>query len=251
MNTNLADALILAESIKNGTEDLENIEIVLCPPFVWLYPMAEKLEKILGKKIKLGAQNAFWENEGAYTGEISPKMLKNLCEYVIVGHSERRNHLKETDEMINEKVHAVLRSGLKPVVCVGEYKMMREEKKGRGRPDKIAMSSNILNQLKASLERVSKNMISNVVIAYEPIWAIGTGHAATGSYAAQIINSIREKIYKMYDWDTATDIRILYGGSVNAENISEFVRQPEIDGVLAGGASLKAKEFVKMCQEMA
>jgi len=250
MNTSLSDAVILSQSIKNGIEGLENIEIVLCPPYVWIYPVAEELHKVLGKRIKLGAQDLFWHDEGAYTGEISGKMLKKMCEYVIIGHSERRRYLHETDEMINDKVHAAIRSGLKPVICVGEHKKMVEEKKGRGRPTGAQMKDDILHQLSLSLLHVPKKFVANMVIAYEPVWAIGTGNAASGAYAASVISTIREKISSLYDLDTATHIRILYGGSVDAANISEFIRQPEIDGVLAGGASLKAKEFVKMCKEL-
>ena len=251
MNTNLSDAVVLAQSIKSGIENLEHIEVVLCPPFVWLYPVFETLEKVLGKKIKLGAQDLFWEDDGAYTGEVSGKMLRRMCQYAVVGHSERRHYLHEDDEDINNKVHAALRNGLKPIICVGEYKKMVEEKAGRGRPDKISVNTNILNQLTKALEHVSKKDIENVVIAYEPVWAIGSGNPASGAYAASIINQLREKIFRLYDWDTAQNVRILYGGSVDSKNISEFIRQPEIDGVLVGGASLRAKEFVKMYKEAA
>ena len=251
MNTDLADSVILAESIKNGTNGLAGVEIVLCPPYLWIYPVAEAIQKALGKRIKLGAQDLFWEDFGAYTGEISGKMLKELCEYAIIGHSERRNYLHETDDMINNKVHAALRSGIKPIICVGEYKQMEHDKKERGRPRYNVLKANILNQLSASLEGVPKKLASEIVIAYEPVWAIGTGHPATGAYANSVIAMLREKIFELYDLETSMQVRILYGGSVDGKNIIEFTNQPEIDGVLAGGASLKAKEFVKMCHEMA
>lgn len=251
MNTNLSDALVLATEIKNGTENLENVEIVLSPPYLWLYPVAEALYKALGKRIKLGAQDLFWQDEGAFTGEISGKMLRKMCQYVIVGHSERRHYLSETDEMVNDKVHAALRNGLKPIICVGELRKMSEDKRGRGRPRGTQTKGDILYQLSQSLKHVAKKNIADIVIAYEPVWAIGTGNAASGAYAASVINMLREKIFTLYDLDTAMQVRILYGGSVNAGNIAEFIRQPEIDGVLAGGASLKAKEFIKMCHEMA
>lgn len=256
MNTNLSDAIVLAQSIKNGTHQLENVEIVLCPPFVWLYPVAEAIEKVLNKRIKLGAQNLFWQDEGAYTGEISGKMLRRMCEYIIVGHSERRHWFQEDDEIVNDKVHAALRNGLKPIICVGEYKKMTEEQISRGRPNKVSVGINIINQLARALENVSKKDVQNVVIAYEPIWAIskgrlGSGNPADGAYSASVINQLREKIFRLYDWDTAQNIRIIYGGSVNSKNITEFIRQPEIDGVLVGGVSLKSKEFIKVCEEMA
>jgi len=249
MNTGLSDAILLSGAVKNGTEGLENVEIVLCPPYVWIYPVAETLSRVLGKRIKLGAQDIFWEDEGAYTGEISGKMINKMSEYVILGHSERRNYLNESDEMINDKVHAAIRNGLKPIICVGEEKKM-DEKRGRGRPTAQSAKGNILHQLSESLTHVPKKDIPNIVIAYEPIWAIGTGHAASGAYAASVASMLREKIMMMYDMKSAMQVRILYGGSVNSANITEFTRQPEIDGVLAGGASLKAKEFVKMCREM-
>jgi len=257
MNTELSDAIVLAQSVKNGVDDLEGVEIVLCPPYIWLYPVAEAIEKVLNKKIKLGAQNLFWEDVGAYTGEISGKMLSKLCQYVIVGHSERRHYLREDDEEINNKVHAALRNGLKPIVCVGEQKKSSEAKLPNvGRPTNLAVKGDILHQLSKALEQVSKKDMENAVIAYEPVWAISKGTAesrnsANGAYVASVINQLREKIFRLYDWDTAQSIRIIYGGSVDAENIKEYICQPEIDGVLVGGASLKAKEFIKICEEMA
>lgn len=250
MNSNLSDAVILAQSVKNGIDNLEDVEVVLCPPFVWLYPVAETLEKVLGKKIKLGAQDLFWQDKGAYTGEISGQMLRRMCQYVIVGHSERRHYFHEDDETTNDKVQAALRNGLKPIICVGEYRKMQEEKRGRGRPSKVEVNRDVLNQLAAALEHVPKNQTENIVIAYEPVWAIGSGNPASGAYAASVISQLREKIFRLYDWDTAQNTRILYGGSVDSKNIVEFIRQPEIDGVLAGGASLKAKEFIKICEEL-
>jgi len=248
MNTTLADAVVLATGIKKGTENVDGVEIVLCPPSVWLVPVQEALGKSFNKKIALGAQNIFWEDEGAYTGEISPKMIKNICKYAIIGHSERRRYLFEDNIIVNKKVHGALLNNLTAVLCIGEHNKLTDEKKGRGRPTKKDKFNNIFYQLEKSLLGITKKMMQNVIIAYEPIWAIGTGKPATGIYAVKMIFMIRERIAKIYDWKTASSVKILYGGSVTSDNILEFTGQPEINGVLAGGASLKAKEFVKMCQ---
>jgi len=249
MNTTLADAIVLATSVRNNVGDLD-IDVVLCPPFVWLYPVAEILEKA-PKNLHLGAQNMWFVEKGAMTGEISPLMLKNLVKYVILGHSERRSHFSETDALINDKIHAALKYGLTPVVCVGELKKMPEEKRGKGRPTKVDIRSDVVHQLKAALNEISRDDAEKIIIAYEPVWAIGTGNPATGAYAAQVIAKLRNVFAEKYSQALSERVRILYGGSVDSENVREFIYQPEIDGVLAGGASLKAKEFIKICREAA
>lgn len=249
MNTTLADAMVLTTSIKNAITDLD-IDVVLCPPFVWLYPMAEILERA-PKNIHLGAQNMWFADSGAMTGEISPLMIKALAKYVILGHSERRAHFNENNALINDKIHAALKNDLIPIVCVGELKKMETDKKSRGRPTKIDLKSDINTQLKGSIKEISRDDIEKIIIAYEPVWAIGTGNPATGAYAAQVIASLRKIIQEKYGSNVADRIRILYGGSVDSENVREFIYQPEIDGVLAGGASLKSKEFIKICREAA
>lgn len=248
MNTTLADATVLTTSIKNAITDLD-INVVLCPPFTWLYPMAEILERS-PKNIELGAQNMWFTEKGAMTGEISPLMVKTLAKYVILGHSERRSHFHEDNSLVNDKVHSALEHKLIPIVCVGENKKMGEEKHA-GRPTQRSSESNITNQLKGSLKKISRNDIDDVIIAYEPVWAIGTGNAATGAYAAGIVADLRKVIADMFGKLTSERIRILYGGSVTEENVREFIYQPEIDGVLAGGASLRASEFIKICREAA
>lgn len=250
MNTTLADATILATSVKNAAADLESVEIVLCPPFVWLIPLAEILEAS-PRNLHLGAQNMWFADKGAMTGEISPLMIKPLVDYVILGHSERRSHFGESNALINDKIHAGLHYGIIPIVCVGELKKMPQEKRGRGRPSKIDVRSDVLHQLKKALEGINRDHAEKIVIAYEPVWAIGTGTPATGAYAASVISRLREVFAKKYGQSLAEGIRILYGGSVTEENVREFIYQPEIDGVLAGGASLKAKEFIAICREAA
>lgn len=245
MNTTLADATVLATEIKNNVSEID-VDIVLCPPFVWLYPVSEILEKS-SQNLQLGAQNMWFAEKGAMTGEVSPVMLKQLVKYVIIGHSERRSHFGESDQLINDKIHAALLHGLNPILCVGELKKMA--KPGRGRPTNVDLKSNIFEQLSRAFKNINRNQAEKIIIAYEPVWAIGTGNAASGAYAADIIASLRKVIQKKYNKSLAERIRILYGGSVTSENVREFMYQPEIDGVLAGGSSLKAKEFLTICRE--
>lgn len=254
MNTTLADASVLATSIRNAVGGLD-VDVVLCPPFTWLYPVAEILEKS-PKNLHLGAQNMWFAEKGAMTGEISPLMLKNLVKYVILGHSERRSHFKETDALINDKIHAALKYGLTPIICVGELKKMQEEKRGRGRPTRVDVRSDVLHQLKATIENISKDDIEKSIICYEPVWAISKGtvasrNAASGGYVNSVIEKLRNFLAKKYGQNESERIRITYGGSVGEESIKEFIYQPEVDGVLVGGASLRAKEFIKICREAA
>ncbi|AKM81986.1 TPA: triose-phosphate isomerase [Candidatus Berkelbacteria bacterium] len=248
MNTNLADAIVLATSVKNAVADL-GVEIILCPPFIWLYPLAEILEKS-PSNLKLGAQNMWFAEKGAMTGEVSPNMVKVLAKYVILGHSERRSNFLEDNNLICDKVTAALENGLTPIVCVGE-KHKRSLAKKPGRPNKLVTENDLFSQLKGSLKNISRNDADKIIIAYEPVWAIGTGDAATGGYAAEVIKDLRDILADLFGGPVSERIHILYGGSVDSENVREFVFQPEIDGVLVGGASLKAKEFIKICREAA
>ncbi len=250
MNTSLADATVLATQVKTSAEDLDSVEIVICPPFVWLVPLMEILERA-PRNLHLGAQNMWFADKGAMTGEISPVMLKDLIDYVIIGHSERRAHFYESDELINDKIHAAIRHGITPVVCVGELKKMQEEKRGRGRPPQVDIRSNVIHQLEHALKGISRENAEKIVISYEPVWAIGTGNPATGAYAASVISRLRGVFAKKYGQELSERVRMLYGGSVDSTNITEFIYQPEIDGALVGGASLKAKEFIAICREAA
>jgi triosephosphate isomerase len=235
MNTTLSEAVKLVREMRPRLDEIGGVEKVICPPFVSLVAVKELIK---GSLIKLGAQNLHFEEKGAYTGEISSLMLAELCEFVIIGHSERRQYFHETDEVVNKKIRAALKVGLKPILCVGE----RLEENEAGRTEKI-----VSRQLSGSLSGMKE--LNGLVIAYEPVWAIGTGRAATGRQANDTIGFIRHNISELYGKKVAENLRILYGGSVTAENIAEFIRQPEIDGALVGGASLKADQFISIVKQ--
>lgn len=226
MYTNAGDATILATTVRNNLTGVNKVEVVLCPPSIWLTEVSSVVGK--GGKVKIGAQNIFYESEGAYTGEISPLMVKDVADYVIVGHSERREHFGETDLEVNEKVIASLRAGLFPIICVGEKK--RSEK----------YPHQPVEQLKEALMHVPKKYYKQIVVAYEPIWAIGTGENADSEYVARVIAALRELVLR--------DSPVLYGGSVNSKNAKDYGKKPGIDGLLVGGASLRAAEFIKICE---
>jgi triosephosphate isomerase (TIM) len=236
-----AEALDFVRSIRRGLQEVEGVEVVLCPPHTALAAVAE----ILGpSRLSLGAQNMHWEEKGAHTGEISPSMLAGMCQFVILGHSERRATRSETesDGAVNRKAKAALTHGLTPIICVGEDLQQNEA----GQTQAV-----IGAQVSAAFQEISPAQAATCVIAYEPIWAIGTGKAASPADANRIISlSIRGVLATAYDESTAQKVRILYGGSATAANIASFAEMPEIDGALVGGASLKP-EFVKMVEEVA
>jgi len=237
MNTTVSEAVKLVKEMLPGLEPIQNVDRVICPPFVSLAAVKELLK---GSAVKLGAQNMYFEEKGAYTGEVSPLMLAELCQYVIIGHSERRQYFSETGEIVNKKVLAALKVDLKPILCIGE----KLEENEAGQTEAV-----VTEQLRSSLAGVED--LSRLIIAYEPVWAIGTGRAATGEQANEIIGLIRDHISRQYDKSVAQDLRILYGGSVTADNNAEFMRQPEIDGALVGGASLKAEQFLSIVKQTA
>jgi len=237
MNTTATEAERLVLEMLERLDRIEGVEKVLCPPFVSLVGISMMLQN---SSIKLGAQNMYFEAKGAYTGEISPVMLRELCEFVILGHSERRWYFGETDEIVNRKVKAALVNRLKPILCVGE----RLEENEAGRTKEV-----VSRQVSAALGGVEP--VRDLVIAYEPVWAIGTGKAASGKQAAITVQFIREVVAKLWNKSLAQDLRILYGGSVTGANIAEFISHPEIDGALVGGASLKAEEFVGIIEKTA
>ena len=250
MNTSLSDAIILSTRIKNSVDNLE-AEIVICPPFAWLLTLKELLEHA-PENLHLGAQNMWFADSGAMTGEISPMMLRNIAKYVILGHSERRSHFGESSTLINDKVQAALRHGLKPIMCVSELKKLQDGKRGRGRPTEAYLKSDIIQQVKYGLKGVDNKDIGKVIIAFEPVWAISTTAdskgVASGVYAAGAIDSIREYLSTKYGVEIAKDMVIIYGGSVDSRNVNEILCQEEIDGVLVGSASLKVDEFIKICK---
>jgi triosephosphate isomerase len=208
------------------------VDVVLCPPFVSLAPVAAQLR---GGRLRLGAQNMYHEEKGAFTGEVSPLMLRGLCTHVILGHSERRQYFGETDSTVNQKVIAALRAGLTPILCVGE----RLEEREAGRTDEL-----VSGQLKGALQGIVDP--DELVLAYEPVWAIGTGRAASGAQAQEVCALLRAEFETLFGPAFSDRLRILYGGSVTAANVGEFVSERDIDGALVGGASLRAQEFVSI-----
>jgi triosephosphate isomerase len=251
MNTDLADASLLTTSIKNVVGDLD-VEVALCPPFVWLYPMKEILYHA-PKNLHLGAQNMWFTPKGAMTGEISPLMLKGMVKYVILGHSDRRKNLGETTELINDKIRAALENNLIPIVCIGELKK-QDFVRAKGRPTKLDVNSDIARLLEGALQGISEHDAEKIIAVYEPVWAISTnsgGQAANGAYANFMAEKLRNVFATKYNSDLAERVKILYGGSVDEDNIKEYIYQPEIDGVLVGAASLRVKEFIKICREAA
>jgi triosephosphate isomerase len=226
----------LAQSVLDAAKESKKADIVICPPFIYLLGLAGLLKKT---SIKLGAQNVFWEDKGAFTGEISPMMLRDLgVQYVIVGHSERRRYLDETDEMINKKVKAGLSAGLKVILCVGEDLKIR-------RRGKKAVMNFVKKQLEKDLKGTKnyKLKIKNLIVAYEPIWAIGTGVPCAPEDAAEMIKFIKNILITHY---SLLNPMVLYGGSVTGENIEYYIKYKEIDGALVGGASLKPEQFINI-----
>lgn len=234
MNLLREEARKLILDIRGGLAEIKNIDIVVAPPFLYL----DLVHLELPTNIKLGAQDCFWEKFGAFTGEVSPIQLQDAgCEYVILGHSERRQYLKEDDVMISQKLEAVINTSLTPILCVGESKEER---------DKNLTKTKIDEQVEVALEDLTREQIRKIVIAYEPLWAIGTGIAAKPEDAEAVAKFIREILEDKYDRKTAQNVRILYGGSVNSKNIADFVCQSNIDGALVGGVGLRAEEFVEI-----
>lgn len=233
MNTNWAQGVALAKGIVARAEEFEDLDLLVCPPFVYLSPVADVVG---GSLVALGAQNMYHESDGAFTGEISASMLLDVgCQYVILGHSERRHVLGESDADVNKKTLAALEAGLTPIVCVGELLAERES----GQTAVV-----IQRQFQGSLAGVSAEQIEQVVVAYEPVWAIGTGKVATPEQAEEVHADLRSLLAKHYNDQSAAKVRILYGGSVKPSNAAELLAQPNIDGALIGGASLKVDDFL-------
>lgn len=232
MYKTLKDGQELAVALRRELFKIENVDIVVCPPYTLLAYLADALET---SNIAIGAQDMHWLDEGAFTGEVSALMLKDAgCQYVIVGHSERRQFFGETNETVNKKINAALRHGLSPIVCVGENLKEREDSR---------TFDVIEDHIKNGLAGLNPDDILKIVIAYEPVWAIGTGRTATAEQAQEAHKYIRDLLRKMYGDDTAESVRIQYGGSVKPENIAELIASPDVDGALVGGASLKIDSF--------
>lgn len=235
MHTNATEAINLTGALKSGLKGLESKEVVLCPPYVYLAGVKQALT---GSDIGLGAQNGYFQPQGAFTGEISFAMLKDIgCEYVIIGHSERRQIFKEENDVINKKIKAALSVGLKPIFCVGELLEQRLD----NTTERV-----IRQQVEAGLDEISPDKFTGIIVAYEPVWAIGTGKNATPEQAQEVHLFIRKLLAHLSGETVARDMRIIYGGSVKADNIGLLAAQEDIDGALVGGASLTAESFIKI-----
>jgi triosephosphate isomerase (TIM) len=233
MNKTVAEARELVSLMNAKLQEIPHVEKVLCPPFIAIPALAAGLG---GSGIRLGAQNMHWEEKGAFTGEVSPMMVKEFCQYVIIGHSERRTYFGETDETVNRKLRAAIKVDLTPIVCVGE--ILEQYEAGE-------TSEVVRRQISVGLAGIDSAFSSRIVVAYEPVWAIGTGKASSGENADFVHHQvIRLALADLFGAENAESIRILYGGSVTAANAPEFFAYPDIDGALVGGASLKADEFV-------
>lgn len=239
MYKTVAEARLLVSEMVPRLQAIQGVEKVICPPFTAILAVAALLE---GSNIRLGAQNMHWEPAGAFTGEISPVMLVEYCQYVILGHSERRAHFGETDEIVNKKIHAAIAHGLTPIFCIGET--LEENEAGRTYE---AVNQQLREGLAGLEIEAAADGKANLVLAYEPVWAIGSGRAATGQDANRVVAQvIRPALADMFGSEVAQSVRVLYGGSVKADNAAEFFSQEEIDGALVGGASLKASEFINI-----
>ncbi len=235
MNKTVGEAIELVNGIKRALFEATEVDIIVCPPFTTLN---EVNELTYDSNIRLGAQDMHWEDKGAYTGEVSASMLKDVgCEYVIIGHSERREYFGESNEIVNKKVKAALRHNLIPIVCVGE----RLEERDEGKTFDV-----VKDHIENGLRDLNDNEILKVVIAYEPVWAIGTGRTATPKQAQEVQKFIRNLLAKTYNEEIAQSIRIQYGGSVRPDNIAELMHEEDIDGALVGGASLELDSFVEV-----
>ena len=229
MNTTLADAHILANGVRRELEHVEHVEVVLFPPTIWLTELAHSIQPNCLPHLKLGAQNVYPEERGAFTGETSPLMIKEVAEYALIGHSERVHLFHEGTEFLTRKLQAAFANELIPMLCIGEEKQSSES---------IRALTHTLNHL---VKELSEIQVNKLVVAYEPVWAIGTGLAATGEYAENVASALRHSL--------SAETRILYGGSATEANAMEFLKQQNIDGLLVGGASLKLKSFVTICQQ--
>lgn len=235
MYKTISEAEQLVQKVISDLKDFDDVEVVFCPPFTALEAVGRLLK---GTHFKLAAQNLHWEIEGAFTGEISPKMLKEIgCDYVIIGHSERRQYFGETDQTVNAKVKAAFGAGINPIICVGETLEERES----GQTEVVVKS-----QTEKALDGVAVEDVSRIIIAYEPIWAIGTGRSSDGVDANRVIGLIRTTVAADFGSTAAANLRIQYGGSVKPGNIREFMDQPEINGALVGGASLDPDSFLQL-----
>jgi triosephosphate isomerase len=235
MHKTSEESVIFAQDLLKQLDNVDAVECVIAPTFLSLVAVSDAIK---GSKLKVSAQNAHWETHGAYTSQVAAKMLVGVAEYVIIGHSECRQYLHETDEMINKKAKALLELGLKPIIAVGES--LEQNEAGE-------TQAFVSGQVRAALDGISADDMLNIVIAYEPIWAIGTGKNATAQQANDIVGGVvRQTLRDLYGDEIAEQVRIQYGGSVKPENMLDYMGQPDIDGALVGGASLEVDKFVEL-----
>ncbi len=240
MNKTVEEARSLVYAMSARLREIKGVEKVLCPPFTALLAVSAQLQ---GSDLGLGAQNMYWEEKGAFTGEVAPAMVKELCNYVLIGHSERRAYFGETDETVNKKIKAAQKHDLTPIFCVGET---LEQYEAHGTAEVVS------RQVKLGLAGVEAAFGPRIIVAYEPVWAIGTGKASSGPNANDVVaRVIRPALAELFGGETAQAIRVLYGGSVTGANAAEFFGQPDIDGALVGGASLKPDDFIAITQAAA
>lgn len=235
MNKTVEESRSLVYELSVGLRDIKNVERIIFPPYISILAAASILE---GTGIGLGAQNLHWEEKGAFTGETSAQMIAEFCQYVIIGHSERRTYFGESDDVVNKKIFAAFAHNLIPIICIGETLAEKEA---------LLTEKVLIKQIQQGLKEVDMKFASAMILAYEPVWAIGTGKASSGQNASNVISEIiRPVVRDMFDQEVATAIRVLYGGSVTASNAAEFFKYEDIDGALVGGASLKVDEFLKI-----
>lgn len=236
LHLSVVESTILIEKLKKELAKVKKVEVVICPSFIDIYPASKELEKT---NLTLGAQNMFYEVEGAYTGEVSPHALSHFVKYAILGHSERRRHFGETDKIVARKAEAAFANDLIPIICVGET--LHENREGLS---KVV----VMNQVEAALSHLTSEEVAQTVIAYEPVWAIGTGEVCKPDIAEKMIVNIRNLVKAIYGEKSAEAVRILYGGSVNSETIVSFAKSEKIDGYLVGSASVDHKEFLEIAK---
>ena len=244
MYPTLSDSLVIASSLKTGLEGITGVETVIVPPAIWL-PMIIEHWKHRLPNVSFGVQNIYPEDQGAYTGEVSAYFVKDLAKYAIIGHSERRNYLREDNDFINRKVHSALRWQIKPILCIGEAKRVI------GKDGNIVEQyhwTKLTEQLKEGIAGVKKDRLDDMVIAYEPIWAVGTSNPASADYALEVIVKLREIIAEKYGASAASTVKFLYGGSVEPSNAMEYLRHDQINGLLIGGVSVKVRSFLTICR---
>lgn len=236
MNKTIAETTTLLNALRPALDDIQGATSVVCPPFSSLPAAAQILQ---GSRVGLGAQNMHWEEKGAFTGELAPNMVAELCQYVILGHSERRQYFAETDATVNKKIKAALAHGLVPIFCIGENLAEFEADQ---------TTAVVRRQVTGGLEGLTGDQVKGIVVAYEPIWAIGTGEVATPEDAQEVCAAIRTLLAELYSGDLADGVRVLYGGSVKSSNIAGIMAKEDVDGALVGGASLDAAEFAAICR---